>query len=304
MSLIVTGASGQFGRVAVAELLQRIPASELILLTRRPESLAEFAARGAQVRRGNFDDPETLKAAFAGGEHMLLISTDAVGGARLKQHRNAIDAAVAAGVKHIVYTSFIGVGPDNPAISTIEHTATEAMIRDCGLAYTFMRDSQYSEAMALFAAPGALASGQWIASARDGKVGFVSRDDCAACAAAVLAGTGHENRVYDITGPELLSYRDCAALAAEMGGKPVEYVVVSDEGKLAFFDALGVPRKIGDDLSASPIPWPSEEMVSFECAIREGFFAVISDDVQKLLGRPPVSLREVFVAHRDALRGA
>lgn len=302
MSLIVTGASGQFGRRAAELLLEKVPARDLILLTRKPASLADFAARGAQVRRGDFDDPASLPAAFAGGRRMLLISTDQVGGERLRQHKSAIDAAVAAGVEHIAYTSFIGVGPDNPAISTREHTATEAMLRESGVAWTFLRDSQYSDAMARFAAPGALASGVWVSAAAEGRIALVARDDCVACAVAVTSSPGHENRIYDITGPELLSYRDCAALAAELGGRPIEYKVVGDEEKLAMFDAMGVPRHVGDDMSKSPIPWPSEEMVSFERAIREGHFAVLSDDVKNLTGRPPISLREMYLRHIDLLR--
>ncbi|HSW06741.1 SDR family oxidoreductase [Aquabacterium sp.] len=308
MSIVITGASGQFGRRAVEQLLQRVPAPKLVLVTRRPEALAEFAAQGAQVRRGDFSDPATLGPAFAGAQRLLLISTDAVGGKRLLQHRAAIDAARAAGVQHVVYTSFVGALPGNPAISAIEHVATEQMLRDSGMAWTMLRDSQYSEAMALFAAPGALMSGQWLASAGEGRIGLVSREDCIACAVAVMAappGSGHENQVYDITGPELLSYRDCAALAAEIGGRPVAYTVCSDEDKLAFFDALGVPRRIvADEPISGPIPWPSEEMVSFERAIREGHFAILSDAVMKLTGRPPRSLRQVFEQHAAAIRAA
>ena len=308
MSIAITGASGQFGRRAVEQLLQRVPAADLVLVTRRPEALDVFAAQGAQVRRGDFSDPATLGPAFAGVTRLLLISTDAVGGKRLLQHRAAIDAARAAGVQHVVYTSFIGAVPGNPAISAEEHTATEAMLRDSGMAWTMLRDSQYSEALALFAAPGALMSGQWLASAGEGRIGMVSREDCIACAVAVMAaaaGSGHENQVYDITGPELLSFRDCAALAAEIGGRPVAYTVCDDAAKLAFFDALGVPRRIvGDEPIAGPIPWPSEEMVSFERAIREGHFEIVSDAVQRLTGRAPRSLRQVFEQHAGAIRAA
>jgi NAD(P)H dehydrogenase (quinone) len=149
--------------------------------------------------------------------------------------------------------------------------------------------------MVQFAVPPAIAHGVWISAAADGKVGLVSREDCIASAVAVISTPGHENTVYNITGPELLSYRDIAALAAELSGKPVEYKVVSDEEKLAMFDAMGVPRQVLADMSQSPIPWPSEEMVSFERAVREGFLAVRSDDVEKLTGRKPASLRDVYL---------
>jgi len=305
MKIVITGASGQFGRRAVELLLERVAPEDMILLTRNPAKLAEFAARGAQVREGDFDRPETLAAALKGAQRMLMISTDSVGGKRLKQHRAAIDAAREAGVKHVVYTSFVGAIPENPAISAIEHVATETMLRESAMAFTFLRDSQYSEAMALFAAPGALMSGQWLSAAGEGRLALVSREDCIASAVAVMAGEGHENQVYNITGPELLSFRDCAALAQEIGGRPVAYQVCSDDEKLAFFDALGVPRQIvGDEPITGPIPGPSEEMVSFERAIREGFFEVISDDVEKLTGRKPRSLRQVFEQHAGAIRAA
>jgi NAD(P)H dehydrogenase (quinone) len=303
MSIVITGASGQFGRMAAEQLLQRVPAREVILVTRRPERLADFAARGVQVRAGDFDRPETLASAFAGAHRMLMISTDSIGNKRLRQHRAAIDAARAAGVKHIVYTSFVGAVPENPCISTSEHVATEKMLRDSGLAWTFLRDSQYTEALVLFVAPGALMSGQWMDATGDGRVALVSREDCAACAAAAAAGEGHENRIYNITGPERVTFREVAAMAAEFGGRPIQHRSVSDEEKLAFFDSLGVPRVIeGDEPPAGPIPWPSEEMVSFERAIREGFFDVISDDVERLTGRKPRSLRQVFEQHAAALR--
>lgn len=301
--ILVTGASGPFGRRTAEELLKIRNPQDLILVTRRPESLADLAARGVYVRRGDFSDPASLGAALAGAERMLLVSTDAVGGKRLLQHRHAIDAARAAGVRHVVYTSFIGAEPGNPAISAGEHAATEAMLRDSGMAWTMLRDSQYAEAIVLFAAPGALASGQWLAASGEGRVALVSREDCIASAVAVLAGVGHEYRRYDITGPEALSYRDCAALASEFGGRPVAYTVCSDEEKLHFFDALGVPRRIvGDEPVRGPIPWPSEEMVSFERAIREGHFDVVSGDVQRLTGRAPRTLRQVFETHAAALR--
>nr|WP_315425833.1 SDR family oxidoreductase [uncultured Albidiferax sp.] len=305
MNIVITGASGQFGRRAVELLMERINPRDMILVTRKPESLANFAACGAQVREGDFDRPDTLAVALTGAQRMLMISTDSVGGKRLKQHRAATDAACKAGVKHVVYTSFVGAVPENPAISAIEHVATEAMLRESGMTFTFLRDSQYSEAMALFAAPGALISGQWLSAAAEGKLGLVSREDCIACAVAVMTSEGHENKVYNITGPELLSFRDCATLAQEIGGRPVAYQVCSDEEKLAFFDALGVPRQIvGDEPIAGPIPWPSEEMVSFERAIREGHFEIISNDVERLTGRKPRTLRQVFEQHAGAIRAA
>lgn len=303
MSIIVTGASGHFGRRAAERLLERVPARELILVTRSPEKLADLAARGASVRRGDFDDVASLRAAFAGGERMLLISTDKVGGGRPAQHARAIEAGVQGGVRHVVYTSFVNCdATGNPAISCREHAGTEPLVKQSGVPWTLLRNNQYSEAMAEFAAPAALAAGRWIACSGEGRVGFVSREDCVAAAVAVLTSSGHEHRTYNITGPELLSFRDCAALAAEIGGRPVEYVEVDEAGRFAGWDALGVPRHIGPEMARSPVPWPSDEMVSFEIAIRDGYMALVTDDVRHLTGRVPRTLRAVYLQHVDQLR--
>lgn len=301
MKLIVTGASGLYGRAAVEGILERVPARELIVITRRPERLAELAARGVTVRQGDFDYPASLTRAFEGGVKLLMISTGRVG-RRLPQHRNAIQCAKAAGVRHIVYTSFIGAGGASPALVVKEHGATEAMLQESGLAWTALRDSQYTEAMVEAAAPIAITSGRWIASAAEGKVGFVTRGDCVAVAVAVMTSAGHENTAYHITGPELLSFRDVARIAAEVSGHPIEYVVVDDEALYRHFDALGIPREAVDDRSVRGVPWSSNDMVSFEQGIRGGFLAVRSGDVARLTGREPQSVRSCFEERRHALR--
>lgn len=301
MKLIVTGASGNYGRAAVEGILTRVPPADLIVMTRTPGKLADLAARGVTVRRGDFDDPDSLLEAFQGGDKLLMISTGRVG-RRLPQHANAIRSAVGAGVKHIVYTSFIGAGGNSPALVVKEHGATEALLRESGLIWTALRDSQYTEAMVEAAAPLAIASGRWPASAGDGKIGFVTRRDCAAAAVAVMTTPGHENIAYDITGPELLSFRDIAALAAEVSGLPVEYVVVDDESLYRHFDSLGIPREAVDDQVVKGMPWSSNDMVSFEQGIRGGFLAVLSNDVETLTGRKPQTVRSVFLEHQQQLR--
>jgi NAD(P)H dehydrogenase (quinone) len=302
MAILITGAAGQFGRRTTELLMQRVDPAELILTTRNPDRLAAAAAKGAVVRYADFDDAASLGPAFVGADKMLLISTARVGG-RVVQHQRAVDAARAAGVGHIVYTSSVGISPDNPAIVIADHMRTENLIRASGAAWTFLRDSQYAEALATAIAPRAAATGQWVASAEDGKVGFVSRDDCCACAAAVLSTAGHENKVYTLTGPELLSFRQAAALAAEVAGRRIDYVRVTDEDMMVMFDSLGVPRKPVDDQVIADIPWCSEDMVTYEQSIREGWFDVLTDDVKTLTGHAPRSLRQVFEAHRDVIAG-
>lgn len=304
MSIVVTGASGSFGRQVAELLLQKVPASELILVTRNPDALAPFAERGAQVRAGDFDKPETLGRAFTGADKMLLISTLAVGRRRQTQHRTAIEAAQAAGVKHIVYTSSVGIHPRNPSLAVADHLLTEDWLRRSGVAFTVLRDSQYAEVIATMLAPMALETGKWVMSTGEGGMAFVSKQDCVASAAAALTTLGHEGAIYEITGPALYTFREAAALAQEIGGRSVEYLSVSHEEKLSFFDAAGIPREYveGETNSDGTGIWGSEEMVSYERAIRQGYFSICSQHVQLLTGRPARSLREVFLANLDALK--
>ncbi|MFM1886750.1 MAG: hypothetical protein RL026_1907 [Pseudomonadota bacterium] len=295
MAIIVTGASGGFGRAAAAQLLERVPAAELIFTTRKPDSLADFAARGAQVRRADFDDPGSLPAAFAGGTRMLLISTARVG-TRVGQHENAVRAAVDAGVKHITYTSVLGAAePANPALVKLDHRATEEIIERSGAAWTFLRDSQYAEAIAQAVIPPALMSGVLPDNAQDGPIAFVSREDCIASAVGVLTQPGrHERVAYDITGPELSSFPLAVKLAEELSGRHIDYQRVDDAAMFAYFDSLGVPRHASDDPTGAIIPWSSDDMVTFGQSIREGFFNVLTDHVERITGRRPRTLRSVM----------
>jgi len=301
MKLIVTGASGHFGRVATRFLLERAPAEDLILTTRNPDVLSDLAARGASVRYADFDDPESLGPAFEGGERMLLISTARVGG-RLPQHKAAVDAAKAAGVGYLAYTSFVQAGPADVALVSKDHMATEALIKDAGLGYGLLRDGWYSDAIATAIAPRVLAEGRWITSTRDGKSAPVARADCAACAAVLLTEPRYDDAAYDITGPEAFTTAEIAALVAEIGGAPVEVVQVTDEDMYGMFDALGIPRAPVDDQIINAIPWCSDDMVSFERAIREGCLDRVSDDVERLLGRPPKPLRAVLESYAPRWR--
>jgi NAD(P)H dehydrogenase (quinone) len=296
--IIVTGANGAFGRAAAARLIERFPASDLILTTRTPQRLAEFAARGAQVRFADFDDPASLRKAFAGGTRMLLISTARVG-TRVGQHINAINAAKQAGVTHIAYTSVLSAAePNNPAIVKVDHRATEEYLERSGVHWTFLRDSQYSEAIAGAMVPGALIAGRRPDNSGDGRVAFVSREDCVACATEVLLQPGHENRPYDITGPELMTVAQALAMAGEIAGKPIVLDHVDDEAMFAYFDSLGIPRHASDIVPQGPIPWSSDDMVSFGRSIREGYFSALTDHVERITGRKPRPLREILLAHR------
>jgi len=301
--IVITGASGNYGRGVTDRLIALGRASDLILITRKPEKLSDRAAQGCVVRYGDFDKPETLAAAVQGADRMLLISGTRVG-ARVVQHKAAIDAAAAAGVEHLVYTSFIGIDdPANPAEVRHDHIETERLIRASGCGWTMLRDAHYADAMILMAGPGVMQSGKWFSNAGEGREAMVWRDDCIESAVAVLTGEGHEGRIYNITGPELQTFGEVAGIMAEVTGRPVEHVSLDDEGQYAMFDAMGIPRRPVDDLEVAGIPWNSDDMVSFGRAIREGFLELCTDDVERLTGRKARSVRQMIEDNLALLRG-
>lgn len=303
MKLVITGASGPFGYNTTQGLLDRgIPASDLILVSRNPDKLKRFAELGASVRQGDFDDYASLLAAFAGGGKMLMISTNRVG-QREPQHSNAVKAAKAAGIRHIVYTSFVGKPENDDSLAVRDHRITENLIRQSGLQWTFLRNSQYTEAMRDAGAPAALNAGQWLSASGDGRIAMISREDCIRAAVAVMATDGHQDKTYNITGPELISYRELCDLVSELAGKPIAYKGISADELYAFFDSLGIPRTAQDDHVVDGFGWCSDDMVSFETMIRNGGFAVISDDVEQLTGQKPETVHQFLTRYRDRLSG-
>jgi len=270
--IVISGASGQLGELVVKDLLARgVPASDLILVSRTPEKLDEFKKLGASTRFGDFAKAEALPAAYAGGTKLLLISIGFDAGPRPEAHKRAVDAAVASGIKHIVYTSFVAISKGDQTGLASDHFQTEEIIKKSGLAWTMLRNSIYSNGLVQQAAK-ILAEGKATVSDSDVRIGYVTREDCAAAAAAVLSSPGHENKVYDITGPELIGPREIAAAASAVTGKPIE--LTAPDAKAPARRAFGGPS-----------------------------YEVVSEDVAKLTGRPETSVRALFEAHRDELLG-
>jgi len=293
----VTGASGQLGMLAAQALMNRIAPKTVVLLSRTPERLTAFRENGAQVRPCDLDDADELPRAFAGLSTLLVISTDALG-RRVAQHAAAIEAARRAGVKRIVYTSFLGAEPGNPALVARDHGATERLLRGSGLEWTILRNAQYAEAILDVIMPNALALGEWRSSGGGGRIAPVARQDCAECAAAALLRPDLAGCTLNIVGSHLLTYRDMAAMMAAMAGKPVRFMPVDDGGLYAVFDAIGAPRSPAD-IAPGGFPWCSDDMVSFEASLREGWFDVQSGDAQMLMGRPPQAFADLL---KDSLR--
>ncbi|WP_197376879.1 NAD(P)H-binding protein [Mycolicibacterium baixiangningiae] len=273
MTIAISGASGALGRATAELLLRTVDPREIVLSTRRPQVLADFAALGAQVRRVDFAEPDTLPTAFAGVERLLLISTDAIG-SRLDQHRAAIAAAADAGVGHVVYTSVPEPVSANPALVVPDHAGTEAALRESTMRWTMLRNNLYAH-MQVPGIESAAASGQLVSNSGAGAAAYVTREDCAAVAAAVLTQDGHDGRVYDVTGPEAIAAADLVTLASEIGGREVDLLSVEDAAFLAGSRAVGMPAEV------------AELVTSFGAATRGGFLATVSSVVTDLTGHPP-----------------
>jgi len=287
VTIAITGAAGHLGRLTAQLVLERVPADEVVLVTRRPDAIGDLADAGATVRHGDFDEPESLPGAFAGCERLLLISADTVG-QRVRQHTAAVAAAAAAGVGHVIYTSIVNAGSELPLVVSHEHGETERAIREHGLRWTALRNGLYAESQ-VAAAARAVASGHLVHNNGDGATAYVSREDCAAAAAAALTGDGHEDRVYDITGPELVTQAQLAAMVSDITGRPIAVVAIDDDEATQNLTAVGLPADA------------AMAYASFGTAIREGVLDVVSTHVEDLTGHRPRSLRDVLEAHRSEL---
>jgi NAD(P)H dehydrogenase (quinone) len=241
--IIVSGASGQLGGLVVEELLARgVAPRDLILVSRTPEELDRYAAMGASTRFGDFTQPESLASAYEGGDKLLLISLNTrgnpnprVAAERASLQRTAIQAAVAAGVEHIVYTSFVDADANTSPIA-VDHRVTEADLRESGVVWTSLRNQWYADRIVAEAAA-MISAGRVLVRADDPGAAYVTREDCAAAAAAALTTPGHENRVYEITGPALVRTRDVAAIASDIAGVEIE-VVEATPGQAASLPEL------------------------------------------------------------------
>ena len=290
--IIVQGASGQLGGLVVEELLAMgVPPEDLILVSRTPEKLARYAELGANTRFGDFTVPQSLREAYAGGARMLLISMGGGGGQRAALQAGAIDAAIDAGVGHIAYTSYINADTFLDSAIAPDHRATEAYLRASGVNWTMLRNSIYMDGLVSDAAA-AVAAGQLVTSMPQARVGYVTRADCAAAAAAVIAAPGHENRIYDITGPALIGPEEIAAAAADVSGHPVEYRVLSEEEHVAELVAAGQTEAT------------ARGAIGFQAELNSPFLRVASTAVEELTGRPPTSLHELLDANAAQLRAA
>jgi NAD(P)H dehydrogenase (quinone) len=274
--IVVTGASGQLGRLVVNGLLQKVPAAELAVVVRSPEKVADFAALGVQVRQGDYDQPETLVAAFKGADKLLLISANEIG-RRFAQHSAAIAAAKQAGVGQLVYTSLLHADT-SPLPLCAEHAQTETLIRASGIPFVILRNGWYTENY-LAAVGSALQLGAVYGSAGEGRISSAACADYAAAAVAVLTQENHSGKVYELAGDESYSLAEFAAEIALHSGKNIVYQNLPEADFKAALVGAGMPEWLATLLSESDVG-----------ASKGGLFDN-SRQLSQLIGRPTSSWR-------------
>lgn len=274
MSIAVTGATGQLGRIVVEKLKQKVPASDIIVLVRSPEKAADL---GVTAREADYAKSETLRSALEGVDTLLLISSSEIG-QRAVQHRNVIDAAKAAGVRRIVYTSLLKAD-SSPLSLAEEHRQTEADLKASGVPYTILRNGWYTENYT-GSIGGALAGGAFIGSAGEGKVSAAPRADYAEAAVAVLTGAGHEGKTYELAGDTAWTLADLAAEVSKQTGKAIPYMNLPEAGYAQALVGFGLP----EGLAAAIAGW--------DIGASQGALYSDSKDLSTLIGRPTTPLSD------------
>jgi NAD(P)H dehydrogenase (quinone) len=270
--IVVTAASGQLGRLVVRHLLELIPADQIAVVVRDPARAAHPAEHGVEVRIADHDVPESLTSAFTPGDRVLLISGNQFG-RRLAQHDAVIDAAKTADVALLAYTSILG-GPATTFVVADDHHATEMAIADSGLPYTFLRNGWYSENYTAQLA-NVLEGGAVIGTApADSRLATATRHDYAAAAATVLAGAGHENQIYELSGDTAWSLQDYATEISRQSGKQITYQQVPIDRYRHILANSGVPEAM------------LAVFTDTENAIARGELATTTGDLSRLIGRP------------------
>jgi uncharacterized protein YbjT (DUF2867 family) len=279
--IIVTGANGRLGRQVVERLLTRVPASQVGVSVRDPGKAQALASQGVRVRPGSFSDAASLARAFEGASQVLIVSVDKMGEEAVKQHRAAIDEAVAAGARRIVYTSHMGASAASHFQACRDHAATEEALHAAGVPFTALRNGFHAASAAQFVGR-ALESGD-IALPADGPVCWTAHADLADAAAAVLAGEGRfDGPTPPLTAAQALTFDDIAGIAAKITGRVITRTTVADDQFRERLTASGAPAEAADQL------------LGIFAASRAGEFAAVSPALAALLGREPTALSTVL----------
>lgn len=301
MKYIITGSDGQLGGRVAARMLEKVDGKSLIFtapnLERIPkEKIEAWEEKGVEIRRADYDDKDSMVKAFSGGDRIFFVSSVLNGEKRVIQHQNVIDACKQAGVKHITYTSFLGANREGYHQYVLpDHRKTEKYLSECGLEYNIMRNNLYMENYLTTSVMLAMLSNNvWGTTAGEGKATFIAKDDSADCATALLLGKGEKNKVYDLTSLTPVSQRDICEMISERSHIDFKYVPMNEEEYYQYLDALNIPRTTDGDNSKAPVLWCSNDMVTNEAGIANGQMAVISHDVETLLGRKPLEVKDLL----------
>jgi NAD(P)H dehydrogenase (quinone) len=285
-TILVTGATGGLGHAVVETLLQTINPTQLAVLARDPAKAADLQAQGVAVRQGDYSDYESLTTAFAGVEKLYFVATSSMTD-RIQQHKNVVKAATAAGVKHLVYTSFQRKTEDGTSpVAFIEeaHLATEKLIKQSGLTYTILKHALYLDVFPPFFGPQVLENNTIYLPAGAGRGAYASRHDLAVAGAAVLTSPGHENQTYELAANTTYSLADFAEALSTLSGRAIQYVAPSPAEFVAQLTQAGVPAE------------NSQMAAALMSAIAQGEFDFPDPTLEKLLGRKPESPTEFLKA--------
>jgi NAD(P)H dehydrogenase (quinone) len=287
MSIVVTGATGHLGRLVVEALLDRgVPGGQIVATGRRTEILADLAERGVVVRRADFDDPASLREAFTGAERLLLVSGSEPG-RRIEQHGNAIEAAKAAGVRHIAYTSIVRADTSSLLLAA-DHRGTEELLAASGVPHTLLRNAWYFEnytpQLPVYLEHGIVGS---VGTAR---ISAAARADYAEAAAAVLTGEGHEGAIYELGGASF-TMAELAEVVSTATGRTVTYTDLPVEQYAQVLVAAGLPEPV------------AAVFADGDRGAAAGELLVDGSDLEKLIERTPTPLADVVTAAAAQLRG-
>ncbi|MCF0089031.1 MULTISPECIES: SDR family oxidoreductase [Streptomyces] len=284
MSIVVTGATGHLGRLVVEQLLEKVPAGQVTAVVRDESRAADLAARGVRLAVADYNAPETFDGLFSAGDKVLLISGNEFAKGRVQQHKVVIEAARAAGVALLAYTS----APASLTASLADdHRGTEEALLASGLPYALLRNGWYHENYTEQLGT-VLEHGAVVAAAGEGRLSSAARADYAAAAVAVLTGEGHENKTYELGGDEAWGFAEYAAEISRQTGKEIRYTPVSTEQYAAILTGAGVPGPF------------AEMLANVDAAIAEGELEVTTGDLSRLAGRPTTPLADAIAV---ALKG-
>ncbi|MFJ2718655.1 SDR family oxidoreductase [Streptomyces sp. NPDC087437] len=280
MSIVVTGATGHLGRHVVEQLLEKVPADQVTAVVRTPEKAAGLAERGVRIAVADYNAPETFDGLFSAGDKALLISGNEFDKGRVQQHRVVIDAARAAGVALLAYTSAPGT---LKAALADDHHGTEEAVLASGVPYVLLRNGWYHENYTEQLAP-VLEHGAVVHAAGEGRISSAPRAEYAAAAVAVLTGDGHENKTYELGGDEAWSLAEYAAELSRQTGRRITSNPVTVEEYAGILTGAGLPGPLAAILSG------------VDASIEKGELVITSGDLSRLIGRPTSPVSEAIAA--------